>query len=430
MRPGRSRFSVEALDVFKIRRAADSAHQGQSRQKGWAAISRTARGFQAQLTGGAFGVDGLDPMPVSFALPVRVPEWYRYTHLKRASSVAQCSDLMPNTDEDAALLAITTLEPLSTEQRAALHAINAIVNNGEPFVDVHKLFACYDKLYFRNLLVPRVEVIWSPRLTLCAGICELSKDPVSNKFTRIRLKLSTPLLQYRPRSDTINTLLHEAIHAYFFITTSWKHIRGDDGTGHGAGFQLLADAINNHGNYDITIYHTFHDEVDSYRTHVWQCDGPCKTQPPYFGQVKRSMNRAPGRADTWWATHVTECGGTFIKISEPELTKKQLQNLSSKERAGRQKNKLDSWVTTSKKKDGKVGVGTTEIPDTHVREDETSNRVVGDVTLSGPSTGQKRSLAEDDDGLVVAKKALVECPICNLQITDTDINRHLDLLHP
>ena len=80
---------------------------------------------------------------------------------------------------------------------------------------------------------------------------------------RIRLKLSTPLLQYRPRSDTINTLLHEAIHAYFFITTSWRHSRGDDGTGHGEGFQLLADAINSHGNYEITVYHTFHDEVVS-----------------------------------------------------------------------------------------------------------------------------------------------------------------------
>lgn len=75
--------------------------------------------------------------------------------------------------------------------------------------------------------------------------------------------MSTPLLQYRPRSDTINTLLHEAIHAYFFITTSWRHSRGDDGTGHGEGFQLLADAINSHGGYQVTIFHTFHDEVVS-----------------------------------------------------------------------------------------------------------------------------------------------------------------------
>lgn len=73
---------------------------------------------------------------------------------------------MPITDEDAALQAIAALEPLSAEQQEALHAINAIVKNGEPYVDVLELFGYYDKLYFRNLLVTRVEVIWSPRLTL------------------------------------------------------------------------------------------------------------------------------------------------------------------------------------------------------------------------------------------------------------------------
>ena len=73
---------------------------------------------------------------------------------------------MPVTDEDAALQAIAALDPLSKEQQDALQAVDAIINNGEPFVDVFELFAYYDKLYFKNLLVPRVEVIWSPRLTL------------------------------------------------------------------------------------------------------------------------------------------------------------------------------------------------------------------------------------------------------------------------
>lgn len=42
----------------------------------------------------------------------------------------------------------------------------------------------------------------------CAGICELIKDD-EGKYRRIRLKLSEPLLKFRPREDTINTLLHE-----------------------------------------------------------------------------------------------------------------------------------------------------------------------------------------------------------------------------
>jgi hypothetical protein len=248
------------------------------------------------------------------------------------------------------------------------------------------------------------------------------------------LKLSTPLLQYRPRSDTINTLLHEAIHAYFFITTSWKHSRGDDGTGHGAGFQLLADAINNHGHYEVTIYHTFHDEVDSYRTHVWQCDGPCKSQPPYFGLVKRSMNRAPGKSDTWWAKHQAECGGTYAKIQEPAPTKRQLDAMSTKERAGRQKNKLDNWITTGTKKRANAEGDTSARPINLDGEDDTSRArtsVVADVVrrASSSTTAQVGQKRPREDDLVIQKKVLVECPICNLRIAESDINEHLDAVH-
>src|SRR5215469_4366333 len=185
------------------------------------------------------------------------------------------------TDEEAAITAIRTLEKLSNEQNDAKASIDRILHSGDgnTHVDIHELFSLYNILYFRSLLLPRVEVSWSKRLTLNVGMCELVKDD-EGKYRRIRLKLSEPLLKYRPREDTINTLLHEAIHAYFFITTSWRHARGEDGTGHCAGFLLLMDAINTHGDYLVTVYHTFHDEVDSYRTHVWQCNGPCRSQPP------------------------------------------------------------------------------------------------------------------------------------------------------
>lgn len=70
------------------------------------------------------------------------------------------------TDEDAALQAIASLEELSKGQQHVLKSITTIIHNGEPFVDVHELFAHYNVLYFRGLLLPRVEVLWSPRLTL------------------------------------------------------------------------------------------------------------------------------------------------------------------------------------------------------------------------------------------------------------------------
>ncbi|RAR11162.1 zinc finger rad18 domain-containing protein [Stemphylium lycopersici] len=325
---------------------------------------------------------------------------------------------MSTIDEHAALRAIATLERLSSAQQDALRAVTAIVSNGEPFVDVHELFALYDTLYFRALLLSRVQ---------CAGICELSKDPESGKYTRIRLKLSTPLLQYRPRSDTINTLLHEAIHAYFFITTSWTHSRGDDGTGHGVGFQLLADAINSHGNYKVTIYHTFHDEVNSYRTHVWKCNGPCHTQPPFFGLVKRSMNRAPAKSDTWFAKHQAECGGTYTKIQEPAPTKKQLQAMTAKERAGRQKNKLDTWVTPKSAQ----AQGSTSNKPIDLSEDETPSAALQTRSGTGsvlglavplascsapPIPGQKRLRSNQGHDTVVQKKLLVDCPICKLRL--------------
>ena len=66
------------------------------------------------------------------------------------------------------------------------------------------------------------------------------------------------------------------------------------------------------------MYHTFHDEVENYRQHWWKCDGACQKKPPYFGYVKRSMNRAPAPRDTWWPDHQRTCGGTYTKVKEPE----------------------------------------------------------------------------------------------------------------
>jgi hypothetical protein len=247
-------------------------------------------------------------------------------------------------------------------------------------------------------------------------------------------------LQYRPRSDTIDTLLHEAIHAYFFITTSWRHSRGDDGTGHGVGFQLLADAVNNHGNYEVTIYHTFHDEVETYRTHVWQCDGPCRSQPPFFGLVKRSMNRAPGKSDTWWLKHEAECGGMYTKIKEPTMTKKQLDALSAKERAGRQKNKLDSWITASAKT--RTEPGDTSNRPIDVDEEEKTSRSANNKrkasTLKAEELGAEDHLSKsakrtrattEDEDTTTTKTVLVTCPICSQSIPEPQINQHLDTKH-
>lgn len=34
--------------------------------------------------------------------------------------------------------------------------------------------------------------------------------------------------------------------------------------------------------------------------------------------MRRTANRAPGPNDQWWVTHHDQCGGTFLKVSEPD----------------------------------------------------------------------------------------------------------------
>uniref|UniRef100_A0A8C7QLF9 DNA-dependent metalloprotease SPRTN n=1 Tax=Oncorhynchus mykiss TaxID=8022 RepID=A0A8C7QLF9_ONCMY len=127
------------------------------------------------------------------------------------------------------------------------------------------------------------------------------------------IRLSEPLLKLRPRRDLVQTLLHEMIHALLFVT-----LNNRDRDGHGPEFCKHMDRINQATGTKITVYHTFHDEVDLYRQHWWRCDGPCRTRKPYFGYVKRAMNRAPSAQDTWWGDHLRSCGGTYTKVKEPE----------------------------------------------------------------------------------------------------------------
>lgn len=159
-------------------------------------------------------------------------------------------------------------------------------------------------------------------MKLCAGTCSYS-----NKLCTIRL--SRPLLKYRPFSDLINTLLHEMIHAYIFLTQKYMQ----DRSAHGPQFRRMMDAINQKGlillfpleNASISVFHRFKDEVHVYRRHVWWCTvyppflskGKCKNEPPFYGYVRRSINRPPQKADKWWSTHSKECGGEFVKIQSP-----------------------------------------------------------------------------------------------------------------
>nr|XP_023829302.1 sprT-like domain-containing protein Spartan isoform X2 [Salvelinus alpinus] len=85
------------------------------------------------------------------------------------------------------------------------------------------------------------------------------------------------------------------------------------------------ERINQAAGTKSTVYHTFHDEVDLYCQYWWRCDGPCQTRKPYFGYVKRVMNRAPSAQDALWGDHLRSCGGTYTKVKEPEGYGKKLK---------------------------------------------------------------------------------------------------------
>ena len=177
----------------------------------------------------------------------------------------------------------------------------------DPTPDLHALFLEFNQTFFWGKLV-MCEVRWSPRMYTCAGICRYSPR---ERFCTIGI--SIPLLKLRPRKDLVETLLHEMIHAYLFITDN-----NDNHDGHGPEFHKHMYRINAATGANISVYHTFHDEVELYKQHWWRCDGPCTQRPPFYGFVKRTMNRAPGPRDRWWSQHSQSCGGNFVKVKEPD----------------------------------------------------------------------------------------------------------------
>lgn len=77
------------------------------------------------------------------------------------------------------------------------------------------------------------------------------------------------------------------------------------------------EKINDLTGLSVSVYHNFSEEVKYYKQHIWRCNGRCSKNPPFFGLVRRAMNRKPQKADSWFAYHQMTCGGEFIKIGSP-----------------------------------------------------------------------------------------------------------------
>lgn len=215
-----------------------------------------------------------------------------------------------NQEASAEMAPFLPLEYRSPQKRPPDNKLSVVSDEWEtidPTPDLHALFLEFNQQFFWGRLVS-CEVRWSPRMTQCAGICRYSPR---ERFCTIGI--SIPLLKLRPRKDLVETLLHEMIHAYLFVTDNNK-----DHDGHGPEFHKHMYRINQATGAKISVYHTFHDEVALYKQHWWRCGGPCTRRPPFYGFVKRAMNRAPGPTDRWWAEHSNSCGGSFTKVKEPD----------------------------------------------------------------------------------------------------------------
>lgn len=194
----------------------------------------------------------------------------------------------------------------------------------DPTPNIWNLFRIFDQRFFDNNLSKRgVWLHWAPRMTRTAGLTAWSPQTGS-----CEIRISKPLHKLRPRSDLVETLIHEMIHALLFVTHE-----DDNHESHGQVFHSNMYRINREGGCKISVFHNFHEEVRYYQKHVWRCTGPCREQPPYFGYLRRAVNRAPSKSDFWYYDHQVSCGGTYVKVSEPE-TKSKDANTSPTKKGG------------------------------------------------------------------------------------------------
>ncbi|SBS96236.1 conserved Plasmodium protein, unknown function [Plasmodium ovale curtisi] len=295
------------------------------------------------------------------------------------------------------------------------------------FPDLQELFCEYNARYFFDKL-KSVQVKWSNKMKLCAGIC------VYKKSGYCCIRLSLPLLKLRKIKEYRETLLHEMIHAFLFLTRSNSKHDGHgpvmirfpllifflfvkrsgicmEGIGtvppchrarmahrHENNLFLISKEFKKHmyrinratGLY-ITIYHSFHKEVNFYRNHVWRCT--VGTFAPHFGYVKRSMNRPPGPKEKWCKNrrrHASYCCGKFVKIEQVNPGKKGESGESNqKEITNHPLEKGVDWIKSKNKRNK----DTSEKRADNIDEDVINDAI---IILDSKDFSDKRMNEEED----------------------------------
>ena len=193
--------------------------------------------------------------------------------------------------------------------------------------------------------------------------------------------------------------------------------------------------INNLAGTKITVYHTFHDEVNHCRQHVWRCTGECRTWKPFMGFVKRSMNRAPGPHDLWWADHSRKCSGTFEKIAEPEgfktkqIKRKSDDSINEASQTSSQINKkkvrpddkslmkIDNYFQTSQKKQ----LSATASSSQYSNEENEDILIIDEIKAAN-----KNDVFVIDKIIPTQSNKTIDCPICFSILPQDQIEDHVN----
>eukprot|EP00371_Babesia_bovis_P000976 XP_001609623.1 hypothetical protein [Babesia bovis T2Bo] len=136
--------------------------------------------------------------------------------------------------------------------------------------DVHESFRHLNDICFDQSL-SAVVLSWSKKMTVSAGRCRFKE----NRYCEIIL--SEPILKYRSAKECEETLLHEMIHAYLFLTKKSKTLNAHGKVSVYVGWNISQDFIwhmnrvNDITGLNVDIYHNFIDEVEYNRRHVWRC---------------------------------------------------------------------------------------------------------------------------------------------------------------
>jgi len=125
----------------------------------------------------------------------------------------------------------------------------------DPTKDIQELYRTLDTKFFQDKMKKYgvlLELSEKAKSNL-AGYCYQLNDAVHGG-KRCYIILNRPLLILRSRTDVVETLMHEMIHALLYISNIDEN--------HGPNFRRIMKNINKVAGTNITVYHRFYDEVD------------------------------------------------------------------------------------------------------------------------------------------------------------------------